>query len=1081
MKKILLLGCCLVVVWCGHAQQRTVTGKVTDEADGAGLPGVSVIIKGTTTGTATDADGNYGIQAATGDVLSFSFIGFELQDVSVGAQTTIDVVLKGSISQLQEVVVIGYGEREKRDLTGAISSMESDDIAKSTYMTPEMAMQGRLAGVFVGTPSGNPFDRPTVQIRGVATFGYANPLYVIDGIPILEGGQSSTFPGDVDVRSPVNVMSMINPNDIESISVLKDASSAAIYGVRASNGVILITTKKGKSGAPKVEFNAQRGVQNLVNTYDMLNTEQYTSLYQQAYANNPTEAANLPAVFIPGDPAYLGNGPTYDWQKDLINKNAVVEDYGIRVSGGSQTSQYYVSAGYGRTEGTLVENSLERYSIASNVTSNVNKYIETGLDLKFTYIEANDNTGTDLPYVATAPPWQPIFDSNDVTGFAPSVVADFMPNPDFDPSLLNPGPAQIFDGEPSFLWGPATRGNVFAGQALGERNFSVIRTLGSAYLQIEPIKGLKIKGSLSADYYFNLRKQWNNYDSWRFSQTPGNPYSGHDGTAKGSYGERQSRNFNLIKELTINYNKSIGDHNFDLTLNAMDQEQTWTYTDASSGQINSVDPALRGVPNRPPYVAAFTGRRPQTLQGYFARLGYKYQNKYYVDATVRRDGASVFAPGFRWGTFTSFSGGWRISAEPFFQNLGITQINDLKFRGGWGELGNKETTQGFAYLSTISTTPDYALGSGAGNGYGTQVMGASLPNYPNYDLSWERVSTTNVGFDATLFNNHITLTAEYYNRYTKGIIQAVSLPPNAGIQSPADLNIGNVRNSGIELQLGYNTMIGELALNVGGNLTTVKNRVENLYQGTPFGGEINSDGQNGRVQVGYPINYIWGYQVGGVFQNDQEIADWQSVYDDGFGTNNPVPGDMWFHDINGIPAAGQILNPVPDSLINPNDRTYLGKSIAGFYYGFNLGLQYKGFDLSLFFQGVGDIQKYNHARAGGEAMSSTGANQWTSTMGRWTPENPSTTMPRAVRNDPNVNNRFSSRFVEDSDFLRLKNAQVGYTIPASLLAKTGAIDRVRVYVSATNLFTITGWKGIDPENDFNPPTRQLLFGLNATF
>jgi hypothetical protein len=270
-------------------------------------------------------------------------------------------------------------------------------------------------------------------------------------------------------------------------------------------------------------------------------------------------------------------------------------------------------------------------------------------------------------------------------------------------------------------------------------------------------------------------------------------------------------------------------------------------------------------------------------------------------------------------------------------------------------------------------------------------------------------------------------------------------------------------------------MIGELGLNVGGNLTTVKNRVETLYQGTPFGDEDE------RVQEGYPINYIWGYQVGGVFQNDQEIADWQSVYDDGLGTNNPVPGDMWFQDINGNPDAGEILNPVPDSLVNPNDRIFLGKSIAGFYYGFNLGLQYKGFDLSLFFQGVGDVQKYNHARAGGEGMAGVGANQWTSTLGRWTPENPSASMPRAVRNDPNVNNRFSSRFVEDADFFRLKNAQIGYTIPASLLAKTGAIERIRLYVSATNLFTITGWKGIDPENDFNPPTRQLLFGLNATF
>ncbi|HTE32757.1 MAG TPA: SusC/RagA family TonB-linked outer membrane protein, partial [Chryseolinea sp.] len=906
-------------------------------------------------------------------------------------------------------------------------------------------------------------------------------LYVIDGIPILEGGASSGFAGDQDVRSPVNIMTSINPNDIESISVLKDASAAAIYGVRASNGVILITTKKGKTGAPKVEFSAQRGVQNVVNDFDMLGTPSYTALYQEAYANNPTEAANLPNVFKPGDPGYLGNSPTYDWQKQLLNKNAIVEDYSLRVSGGSEATSYYVSAGYGKTEGSLVQNSLKRYSLASNVTSKVSKYIETGLNLKLSYNDAVDNTGSDLAYVATAPPWQPYSDPNDVTGYAPSVTAKFIENPDFDLNLLSPGPKYLFDGDPTYLWGPATRGNPFATQQLSDRTFSLIRTLGNAYLQIEPLKGLKIKGSVSADYYFNLRKEWSNYDSYRFSQTPGNPYSGHDGTAKGSYGERQSRNFNLIKELSVNYNRSFGDHNVDLLVNAMDQEQTWTFTDASSGQINSIDPALRSVPNKPPFNGTFTGRRPQALQGYLARVGYKFRDKYYLDATVRRDGSSVFAPDHRWGTFTAISGGWRITSEQFFQDLNITQINDLKFRGGWGELGNKETTQGFAYLSTISGTPDYSYGSGNGNGFGTQIAGIALPNYPNYDLSWERVSTSNVGFDATLFDNHITLTAEYYNRLTKGIIQNVSLPPNAGIQSPADLNIGNVRNNGIELQLGYNTTFGDLSFNVSGNLTTVKNRVLKLYQGTPIGGEIDQNGRNGRVEEGYPIGYIWGQQVGGVFQNAQEITDWKSVYTDGVGTNNQQPGDMWFKDVNGNPEAGQILNPIPDSVINNNDRTYLGKSIAGFYYGLNLGLGYKGFDLSLFFQGVGDIQKYNFARAGGEGMSSTGANQWTTTDNRWTVENPSGSMPRAVRNDPNSNNRFSSRFVEDADFLRLKNVQLGYTIPPALLAKTGAIDHLRIFVSATNLLTFTKWTGVDPENDFNPPTQQILIGINASF
>ncbi|HEX6227143.1 MAG TPA: TonB-dependent receptor [Chryseolinea sp.] len=1054
-----------------------VSGRVVDDA-GQAVPGVNVIEKGTTNGTATDSQGKYILSVIDeNSVLVFSFIGYRQEERIVGSQSTIDIALTPDVNTLSEVVVIGYGERAKKDLTGAISTMSSEEITKTVNMNPEMAMQGRMAGVFVGTPSGSPFDRPNVQIRGVATWGYAEPLYVIDGIPIIEGGASSGFAGDQDIRSPVNIMSSINPNDIESISVLKDASAAAIYGVRASNGVILITTKRGKTGAPKIEFSAQRGFQNVPKKFKMLNTADYTALYQQSYANNPAEAANLPAEFRPADPAYLGSSPTYDWQSELLNDGAVIEDYSLRVSGGGDHTTYFVSGGFGRTEGSLIENYLERLTLASNVTSKIGKYIETGMNLRLGHNKASDNTGSDLAYVATAPPWQPIYDANDVSGYAPSVTAQFVANPDFDLNLVNPGPKFNFDGDPAYLWGPATRGNVFASQSYSDRSFDLFRTFGNIYLQIEPLKGLKVKGSVNGDYYFNLRKEWSEYASYRFSQTPNNPYSGHDGTAKGSYGERQSRNLNLMTELTLNYNKSFRDHNFDVLLSAMNQESTWRYTDASSGQINYTDPDLRNVSNNPPFNGTFTGRRPQALQGYLARVSYKFKDKYYLDATVRRDGSSVFAPDYRWGTFPSFAAAWRISAENFFQPLRGNVIDDLKIRGGWGELGNKETTQGFAYLSSVQAQPDYSLGSGNGNPFGTQYQGIRLPNYPNFALSWERVRTTNIGFDATLFRSHVTLTAEYYNRYTEGIIQNVSLPPNSGIEVPTDLNIGNVRNAGVEVQLGYTNTIGGLGFNVSGNITTVKNRVETMYRGSPISGEFDWE----RIQENYPIGYLWGYQVGGIFQSAQEITDWKTIYEDRVGTNNQQPGDMYFVDVNGAPAPGQFVNPVPDSIINNNDRTYLGKTIAGFYYGLNVGLTYKNFDLSIFLQGVGDVQKYNEARADGEAMSSTGANQWSTTNGRWTVENPSTLMPRAVRSDPNSNNRFSSRFIEDGDFLRLKNVQLGYSIPSSLLAKTNTIQQLRLFVSGTNLATFTNWKGIDPENDFVPPLRQVLFGINATF
>jgi TonB-linked SusC/RagA family outer membrane protein len=1052
---------------------RTLRGKVTDDQNQP-LPGVNVIEKGTQNGTVTDGEGNFELSVADGEViLVFSYVGYVNQELPVAAnQTSVSITMAEDNTALSEVVVIGYGERNKKDLTGAVSTVTAEDIAKSTSMTPELALQGRAAGVFVSTPSGSPFDRPTVRIRGVSTFGYAEPLYVIDGVPIIEGGASSGFAGLQDIRSPINILTLINPNDIESISVLKDASAAAIYGVRASNGVILITTKRGRRGSAKIEVSAQRGTQDIPNTFQMLNTAQYTTLYQEAYANNPNETKNLPKEFNASDPAFLGNRPTNNWQEALINEGALIEDYSVSVSGGSESTTYFLSAGYGQTEGSLIENRLKRYSLANSLTSRIAKRIETGLTYRLAYNEALDNTGTDLAYVATAPPWQPIFDEKG--NYAAAVTGKFKPNPDFDLNKLNPGPKFIFDGDPQYLYGPATRGNPFATQQLTSNTFELFRIIGNAYVQVEPLDGLKIRGTLSGDYYFNLRKNWQQYDpTWQFSQTPGNPFSGHDGTAKGSYGERQSRNINLVKEVSVNYNRSFGNHNFDLLFNAMDQEQTWRFTDASSGQVNFLDPNFRGVGNNPPFNGTFTGRIPQVLQGYLGRLSYKFQDRYYLDVTVRRDGSSVFAPGYRWGTFPSFGAAWRISSERFFPENSF--INDLKFRGGWGELGNKETTQGFAYLSSVNTSPDYSLGSGNGNGFGTQLQGARLPNFPNFELTWEKVQTTNVGFDAVLFDNRVNFTAEYYNRLTNGIIQQVSLPPNAGIESAADLNIAKVRNRGIELQLGLNQNIGDLNLNASFNITTVDNEVLELYNDNPLGGE------GGRIQEGFPLFYLWGYQVGGIFQNQQEIDAWKGRYRDNVGTNDPKPGDIYFNDINGNPEPGTFLNPVPDSVINNNDRVYLGNTIAGHFYGFNIGANFKGFDFSIFFQGIGDVQKYNGARAAGEGMSSTGANQWVTTLDRWRPDAPSTTMPRAVRNDPNANGRFSDRFVEDAGFMRLKNFQIGYTIPSTVFGKTRLIQRLRIFVSGTNMLTFTNWTGIDPENDVVPPTRQLLFGLNGTF
>ncbi|HXL58659.1 MAG TPA: SusC/RagA family TonB-linked outer membrane protein, partial [Chitinophagaceae bacterium] len=616
----------------------------------------------------------------------------------VNNRTELNITLQPQENGLEQVVVIGYGERKKKDVTGAVSTVTSKDIEKSTSMTPELALQGKAAGVFIESGGGEPQARPTIRIRGVNTFGFAEPLYVIDGVPIFEGGAGVTGGAIGDIRSPINIFSLINPNDIESISVLKDASAAAIYGVRASNGVILITTKKGKTGKPKVEVVTTYGIQNIPKTKDVLNTQQYFDLVQEGYNNNPDmdNGVIVPignkfgALYDPASAQYAGNSPTYDWQKELLNKDASIQDYSVRVSGGNENTTYYFSGGYSKTESLLKSNFLERYSVAMNVDSKISKYVQAGLNVRLIQENSLVNTQADLGTMMSTIPFQPFYDKNDPTGFAPVVAGTFVPNPDYDPNLLNAGAPFIFDGEPHFLWGPQTRFNVFAFQALNNNKYQLLHALGNAFIQIEPITGLKIKGTLGGAFYFNLRKSWSNHDEWRFNQTPDNPYSGQDGNSKGTYGERQGRTHNLDKELTINYNHTFyKEHNIDIILNASYQFGRWYVTDLS-GQVNYADPQYRGISNQPPYTSGFAGiLQEDALIGYLGRISYKFKDKYYLDATLRYDGSSELAPGHKWDKFPSFAAAWRISAENFFQKTNF--INDLKLRGGYGKLGNYQS------------------------------------------------------------------------------------------------------------------------------------------------------------------------------------------------------------------------------------------------------------------------------------------------------------------------------------------------------------------------------------------------------
>ena len=1075
------------------SQSVMIKGRVSDSLSKNALQGVNIIVKGNNKiGTVSEAKGDFKINAPVGSVLRITAVNYKPVEIEITGQKFLDVSLSPESSELDEVVVIGFGTRKKKDVTGAISTVSSKDIGKSTAMSPEMALQGHAPGVFVESGGGDPQSRPIIRIRGVNTFGYSDPLYVVDGVPIYEGGAGVTDGAVGDIRSPINIFSLINPEDIQSISVLKDASAAAIYGVRASNGVILITTKKGEMGKPKIDASLSYGVQNIPKLIPMLNTQQYFSLVSEAYNNNPdmNTGAVIPigtkfgGLYSPDSSIYAGNSPTYNWQKQLLNQNAPLQNYSVRVSGGSQGLSYYYSGGYSKTESPLKSNNLERYSIATNIDSKISKVFSAGLTLRLVEENALDNTQTDLPTMAQSIPFEPFFDKNDPTGFNPVTAGSFVPNPDYDPTLLSPGaPYNFAPGDPRLLWGPQTRFNVFAFQALNNSSYNLYYVLGNAYVQIEPFSGLKIKGSYGGNYYVNLRKSWTSGDQWRFSQTPGNPYSGQDGNSKGTYGERQGRTININKELTVHYNHTFaGVHNVDILLGASNEYANWKLNDLS-GQVNYSDPQFRGISNQPPYTSGSAGiLQEDDLIGYLSRLSYNYDEKYYFDVTLRHDGSSRLAPGHKWGYFPSFAAAWRISSEKFFPKTDF--INDLKLRGGWGKLGNYQSAGYYEFLSGVSLTPDYTLGSGNGNPYGTQLQGAALPSFANTNLTWEKVKTTSLGLDAILLHYHVNLTVDYYNKITYGIIQSVSLPPNTGIQNPADLNIGEVRNKGFEFDAAYHAKVRNINFNVSGNLTTVNNKVLKLYGGTPLGDEF------GRIEEGYSMFYLWGYKMGGIFQSQADIDKWRQSHADvnvGQDLNNQSdgyqykPGDMYFQDVHGNPTnAKERYSPKPDSIINSNDRTYLGKTIPGYYYGFNVGANWKGIDISIFFQGVGDVQKYNTVLAGLDGMSGL-ANASANTLNRWTTENHSTTIPRAVYGDPAQANRISDRFVENAGYLRLKNVQLGYSLPKKLMDRLGFIQSFRFYLGAVNLFTVTSYTGYDPENDQVPPTRQFLAGLNLNF
>lgn len=1007
-----------------------VTGTVRDES-GLPFPGVTVLVPNTNRGTVTDVNGSYSIEVNEGETLLFSFIGYTQQSVTIGTQTIIDISLSPDLRALEEVIVIGFGEKSRRLMTESIGQVNSKELMKLPVASADAALQGRISGVQITSVDGTPGAPVAVRIRGVGTVGNTQPLFVIDGVPVGNNSDAITNP-----------LSTINPADIESISVLKDASAAAVYGVRAANGVVLITTKRGAKGKPTVTLDSYTGIQQIARFNEYNSTSEYVRLQQDAFTNFNTQNNLSPSdpnfqVLHPdlrqGSPI-LNRDNRLAWRDETLNQGAPITNLNLGVNGGGEGYNYFVSGGYFGQEATIQKWNLERYTFRANSDFKVNKRLSFGQNFTVAYqkIERGMNGGGDgflLQNSMTMPPFFNIFDN---------------------PANPIPGNRYGFDGNAD-LAGLTIANQIGINQIIQNFNRN-IRLLGGVYGELEIVDGLKFRSAASID--FNMFRN----DSWRPEylvaemglNRPGNQF---DDTR----GENQTQVFTN----TMNYNRQLGKHNLDVLAGLEYQNIRSTSLGVQAFDFLSTNPGFyqvvkngRGDPN----IGGGAGNA--SFVGYLGRASYNYAEKYLFTATIRRDGTSSFSPenNRRWGTFPSFSGAWIISEESFF-NKGI--INDLKLRGSWGQLGNSNTAA-YPHIFRVSTTPDYALG-------GSNTIQAPSPiNFVNKDVVWETVETFDAGFDLTLLDNKLDILATYYNRNTKDFLFFLPLSTVTGFNS-TPVNLGTVNNRGLELEIGYRQIFKNgFKMYLSGNLTTVKNRLVELAPGL----EEFTASDIYRTAIGMPIGYFYGYQTNGIYQTQAEI---DAIFKDGFIDRNspqgPRPGDVKFIDNNGPGGEGKQFSGQPDGLIDFNDRTYLGKTIPSFFYGLTANLEFKNFDLAMLWQGVGDVQIYNEVRRNGLNLQGVGRNMFTETQQRWTGPGTSNSMPRAISGDPNQNNRFSDRFVENAGYLRLRNLQIGYSLPKSLTDRWNGFGSGRIYLGGTNLLTFTKYSGMDPE--------VMTFGQNA--
>ncbi len=995
-------------------QQAGICKGLVKDATGESVIGASVVVKGTTNGTITDFDGNFSLDGIKkGDVIVISYVGYQTQEIKWNG-SPLNVILKEDSKTLSEVVVVGYGTQKKANLSGSVAMVDSKELENRPIQNVSSGLQGLMPGVAITGTNGAPGqDAGKIRVRGIGTLNEAGPYILVDGIE-------------------TGTLSAVDPNDIESISVLKDAASAAIYGSKAANGVVLITTKRGKTGQTKISYSGYLSFQNATNMIERMGSYEYASLLNQAL-----EAEGMSKRFNDTELQKFkdGNDPLYpdtDWY-DLAYKTGVQHRHNVNINGGSENVKYMASLGYLNQTGILPNAGREQFNARTNLDMKINKRLSARMNLSFI---KNDYSDASSAYYG---------------GSSDQIIRQL--------NLIAPWIVARYDDG---TWGTISDGSPIAwldsGMKVNRDNYNFS---GMAAVDYEIFDGLKL--TLQGAYVNNLQN-YNYFQKYI-------KYNENKESDPSQLDERFYKWDRTNYDALLNYNKNFGKHNIKGLLGWHTEKYNYKYQKAvrkkfPNNELTDMNAGDASTQSNEGYTAELA------MISWFARINYDFAGKYLLEANIRADASSRFAEGHRWGYFPSFSGAWRISEEAFMESAKDSWLSGLKIRASWGQLGNQDALSGsnndyYPALNTYNLDSKYAFGGSLNSGYYQR-------KYRLETISWEKASTWGVGVDFTLFNK-LNGSLDYYNRKTTGIIMDVTVPKEFALDAYKD-NVGSMRNCGIEINLSYNTKIGQVDFGIAGNFSYNKNEILDLGGGDPNKYLDATDGYSQRNKVGEAMNSYYIYRADGFFNSQEEADAYTAKYGNPFGKTFKA-GDLRYVDTN------------KDGKLTADDREYCGSSDPKIIYGFNINAGWKGIDLSLMFNGAAGVKRLFDGYEVYGNFSGDAAHPATIWRDAWTPDNHDTSMPRIFYD---TNSASSSRSVQsdfwlqDTSYLRLKNLQLGYTLPKGWLNSVG-VENIRIYYSVENLLTFDKMKiNIDPESTSQrlssyPLLRTHAFGVNVTF